>query len=80
MALIQTQTNANAEGPVRQIYDEILERVPFVPKPVQLMSASPQLMTGYWSMMKRVLEHPHISRASLALLRLGVALESDLPY
>lgn len=80
MALIHTQTSETAEGEVRKIYDQILEVVPFVPKPVQLFSASPELMTGYWRMMQRVIAHPRVSRPTMALLRLGVAMESDFPY
>jgi hypothetical protein len=80
MVLIRTQPNGDAASPVREIYDEILQTVPFVPKPVQLMSASPELMTGYWTMFRRVLGHPRLSRALLALVRLGVAMDSEFPY
>lgn len=80
MPIIKTQTNETAEGEVRRIYDEVLKRLPFIPKPVQVMSASPELMSGYWTMITRVIDHPRLSRELLAHIRLGVALVSDYPY
>ena len=81
MPIIETQTNETATGKVRRIYDEILARgLPFVPKPVQVMSASPELMRRYWHMLSWVLDHPRISRKALAHIRLGVALVSYYPY
>lgn len=80
MALIQTQTNENAQGAVREIYDQVLEQIGFVAKPVQLMSASPNLMIGYWQMIQWILQHPRVSHRSRALLRLGVAMDSEFPY
>lgn len=80
MALIQTQATEEAHGAVRAIYDQLMTRIPFVPRSVQLMSASPELMVGYWSMMQRILQHPRVSRELLALLRLGVAMDGDSPY
>ena len=44
------------------------------------MSASPQLMAGYWTMLQRVTQHPRLYRALLALIRLGVSMESAFPY
>lgn len=80
MSLIPTQKKEVAEGAVREIYDQIVRRITFIPKPMQLMSASPNLMIGYWSMMQWMLDHPRVTRRSLALVRLGVAMESDFPY
>ncbi len=80
MSLIPTRTRRDAEGAVREIYDQITSRITFIPKPMQLMSASPNLLIGYWSMMQWMLGHPRITRRSLALVRLGVAMESDFPY
>jgi alkylhydroperoxidase family enzyme len=81
MSIINTQTNETAQGEVRKIYDELLRRgLPFIPKPVQVMSASPELMTRYWPMITWVLDHPRLSRQLLAYIRLGVALTSDYPY
>lgn len=80
MPIINTQTNETANGKVREIYDELLARVPFIPKPVQMMSASPELMTRYWPLMKWLIGHPRLSREILAHIRLGVALVSDYPY
>jgi alkylhydroperoxidase family enzyme len=80
MPIIATQTNETATGEVRRIYDAVLQRLPFIPKPVQVMSASPELMPRYWTMITWVLDHPRLSKELLAHLRLGVALVSDYPY
>ena len=80
MALIRTETTETAKGAVAEVYDELLKVVPFIPKPVQLMSASPGLMPGYWSMLSHIINHPRVGRPALALLRLGVAMSSDFPF
>ncbi len=80
MAIINTATNETAQGEVRAIYDELIERLSFIPKPVQVMSASPELFTKYWAMIKRLINHPRLSRSLMAYLRLGVALTTDYPY
>jgi alkylhydroperoxidase family enzyme len=80
MPIINTQTNETAHGEVRGIYDAMLSRVPFIPNPVRMMSASPELMTRYWPLMTWLIDHPRLSREILAHIRLGVALVSDYPY
>jgi len=80
MAIIETQTNETATSPVREVYDEVLKRLPFVPKPVQVMSASPEFVPKYWQMLTHVLDHPRLSKELMAHIRLGVAMHSDYPY
>jgi len=80
MPIITTQTNQTAEGEVRKIYDAMLKRMPFVTKPVRMMSASPELMTRYWPMISWLIDHPRLSPGLLAHIRLGVAMVSDYPY
>ncbi|MCP4675242.1 MAG: hypothetical protein GY854_06995, partial [Deltaproteobacteria bacterium] len=74
MSIIKTETNETAQDEVRKIYDEVLQRLPFIPKPVQVMSASPELMTRYWALMKVLIDHPRLSREMMSYLRLGVAM------
>ena len=64
MAMISTQTNETAEGEVRAVYDQVLQRLPFIPKPVEMMSANPEFMPRYWSMISYILERPRLSTVS----------------
>jgi hypothetical protein len=57
-----------------------LQRMPFVPKPMQLMSASPDLLQMYVGSMGFYLQHPTLTFPILTHIRLLVALESDYPY
>jgi uncharacterized peroxidase-related enzyme len=80
MPIIETQTHETATGNVREVYDQVLQRLPFVPKPVQVMSASPEFIPHYWQMITHVLDQPRLSRALMAHIRLGVAMHSEYPY
>lgn len=80
MALIPIQTPENAGGRVKEIFDTILKVAPRVPRPVQMMSASPELMEPYWALIRRFIEHPRLSQLLKTHIRLLVAIDSGFPY
>ena len=80
MALIKTVKPDEAEGAVKKVYDAILEKMPFVPKPLQLMSASEPVLGVYFQTLGYFMEHPRLGVQTLSAIRLLVALESSYPY
>ena len=45
MALIQTVATEDAEGKVKEVYDRLMETARVIPLPMQMMSASPDLLS-----------------------------------
>ncbi|RLC20937.1 MAG: hypothetical protein DRI57_03570 [Deltaproteobacteria bacterium] len=45
MALIQTVSPDQAEGKVREVYDMMMEKARVIPKPFEMMSPSPELLS-----------------------------------
>ena len=43
MALIQMVAAENAEGKVKEVYESLMETARVIPRPMQMMSASPDL-------------------------------------
>jgi alkylhydroperoxidase family enzyme len=80
MAIIKTQTAANATGKVKEYYDEILKIMPMIPKPLQLSSASAGLFDITSRQMKYFMSHPNLSPLLLAHIRMLVAFNTDYPY
>ncbi|MFH1980683.1 MAG: hypothetical protein ABIL58_02445 [Pseudomonadota bacterium] len=73
MALIQTVKPENANGVIKQGYDLFMKNIGIIPKPMEMMSASPALFElqlkriGYFS------THPNLSFSLLAHIRYLVA-------
>jgi alkylhydroperoxidase family enzyme len=80
MALIKTIEPDQAEGAVKEAYDTMLERIPFVPKPLQMMSANPELLSGYMQNMRYFMAHQNLSPLLMAYIRMLAAFNSDYPY
>lgn len=80
MAIIKTIPPDQAQGQVKEIYGAILEKIPFVPKPLQLMSASPDLLATYSRTMDYFMGHPNLSPLLMAYIRMLSAFHSDYPY
>jgi alkylhydroperoxidase family enzyme len=80
MALIKTYTPENAEGPVKEYYDRVLNQMPFIPKPMQMMSASPELLGPFAKSLGYVAGKPEFNPAMLGFIRYLVSFESGYPY
>jgi len=80
MPLIKTVTYEAAEGPIKQMYDVMMERASMIPKPMQMRSASPALFEHWSRNMRYYMEHPSLSVMLLAHIRLLVAFNHQYPY
>ncbi len=80
MALIETVAPEAAEGDVKEIYDTILSRLSFIPKPTVLLSASPALLDTWWTMTGHYLQHERFTPPLTAAIRLLVAFHGEFPY
>ncbi len=73
MALIQTVQPENAEGAVKEGYEMFMEHIGIIPKPMEMMSASPALFTQQLQRIQYFSTHPHLSFELLAHIRYLVA-------
>ena len=80
MALITTVTPENAEGIVKEGYEMFLKNVGAIPKPMQLLSASPALFELQLKRIKYFGKHPKLSFALLAHIRYLAARTLDYAY
>ena len=80
MSYLKTVSPEDATGQVAEVYKPVLEVVGMVPAPLQLISASPNLL----GLQKKVIDyyttHPTLSQGLLALIRLLVAEEMQYDY
>ena len=73
MALIKTVSPDQAEGTIKEGYDMFIKNLGIIPKPMEMMSASPAL---FELQLRRILyfsQHPKLSFALLAHIRYLVA-------
>jgi alkylhydroperoxidase family enzyme len=70
MALLKTVKPGEAQGLVKETYDMFLKMGPVVPKPLQLLSVSPDLMKIQTGIMGYYMKHPTLSFELLAHIRM----------
>jgi len=58
MALIDTVTNETAEGIIKEGYDLFLKTIGVIPKPMEMMSASPSLSKIVFERLQYFSQHP----------------------
>lgn len=80
MALIKTVAVADAEGKVKEVYDRLMETARTVPRPMQMMSASPDLLAIQIQSLGHYFRHPTLGFSLLAHIRLLVAHHFNYPY
>lgn len=73
MALINTASQETATGPVREGYEMYLENFGIIPKPMELLSASPDLFSLQLKRLRYYANHPRLSFALLTHIRYLVA-------
>jgi len=69
MALISTVSPENAEGTIKEGYEMFLKRVGIIPKPFEMLSASPGLFELQLHRNRYFGKHPKLSFALLAHIR-----------
>ena len=80
MALIQIVSPEEATGRVKEVYDKILKIAPVVPKPLQLVSSSPELLSMMFQSISYFLSNESFSPQLLAYIRLLVAHRFNYRY
>ncbi|MFA6498849.1 MAG: hypothetical protein WC256_10205 [Desulfurivibrionaceae bacterium] len=73
MALISTVPPEKAEGLIKEGYEMFMKRVGIIPKPLEMMSASPPLFGLQLKRIEYFSTHPKLSFALLAHIRYLVA-------
>ena len=80
MALIATVPPEKAEGEIAQAYKPFLDTIGVVPKPLEMMSASPVLLRLQAETIGYFMQHPTLSPALLTFIRMLVAVEYDYGF
>ena len=73
MALIETVNPENAEGTIKEGYDFFLKNIGVIPKPMEMVSASPPLFEIMLQRLHYYSQHPTLSFSLLAHIRYLVA-------
>ena len=73
MALIRTVPPEQAEGTIKEGYDMFMKNLGIIPKPMEMMSASPALFELQFRRILYYSQHPKLSFALLAHIRYLVA-------
>jgi uncharacterized peroxidase-related enzyme len=80
MSYLKTVSPEDATGQVAEVYKPVMEMVGMVPAPLQLMSASPNLLVIQKQIIDYYGAHPTLSQGLLALIRLLVSEELQYEY
>jgi hypothetical protein len=73
MALIRTVSPEQAEGKMKEAYDMFMENLGVIPKPLEMMSASPAIFEQQLQRILYYANHPTLSFALLSHIRYLVA-------
>jgi hypothetical protein len=80
MALIKTVPPEQAEGTIKEGYDMFLDNIGIIPKPMEMMSASPALFELGLRRVHYLSTHPRLSFSLLAHIRYLVACNLDYRF
>jgi alkylhydroperoxidase family enzyme len=80
MALIQPVLPENAEGAVKAAYDMFMQTIGIIPKPLEMMSVSPELFELQFKRIQYLSRHPTLSFSLLAHIRYLTARTLNYPF
>jgi len=80
MALINVVSPEKAEGVIKETYDMFMEKLGIIPKPLEMMSASPAIFVQQLQRIKYYTDHPTLSFALLSHIRYLVAYSLDYSF
>ena len=80
MAIINTVQPDQAQGAVKEGYDMFMQNIGIIPKPMEMMSASPGLFEIMLRRIHYMSSHPNLSYALLAHIRYLVACNLDYKF
>ena len=73
MALIDTVSPEKAEGKIKETYDMFMKNLGIIPRPMEMMSASPAIFEHQLQRIQYYTDHPTLSFALLSHIRYLVA-------
>ena len=73
MALLKTVAPAEAQGFIAETYSNFKTKIGSIPKPIQMMSASPRMFEDHISTIQYFNDHPTLSFPLLTMIRFLVA-------
>jgi len=73
MALINTVSLENADGTIKEAYDMFMKNLGIIPRPMEMMSASPAIFGHQLQRIQYYTDHPTLSFALLSHIRYLVA-------
>lgn len=80
MPLIQTYTPENAEGQVKEIYNQVESAFGSVPNAMRILSSSPALLARQWQQIGYYMQHPTLSSNLLAMIRMIISEATHCEY
>ena len=80
MPLIHTVSPTNADGKVKEIYNQIESAFGRIPNAIQIYSSSPELLAHHWRQIGYAMQHPTLSRTLLAMIRMLVSQNTNCEY
>ncbi|HDZ89834.1 MAG: hypothetical protein JRF51_03505 [Deltaproteobacteria bacterium] len=80
MALITTVSPEKAEGAIAQAYKPFLDTIGVVPKPLEMLSASPQITRLLAETIGYYMQHQTLGLPLLTFIRMLVAVEYDYEF
>lgn len=80
MPLVKTVKPDEAEGKIKDAYDEFLKTAGMVPKPFEMFSVSPPLFELQKTAIKYYMNHPRLKFTLLASIRFAVACAYNFDY
>jgi len=80
MALLNIVDPKDATGKVKEVYDMMMERARVIPRPMQLLSPSPEQMGIAAQFMQYYFNHPNLGFELLAHIRLLMAHTFNYDY
>lgn len=80
MALIDTVLPEQAEGPMKEAFDMFIENLGVIPRPLEMMSASPAIFEQQLQRIHYYTNHPTLSFALLSHIRYLVAHNLDYSF
>ena len=80
MALLHTVAAEEATGKVKEVYDQLMKTARVIPRPMQMMSVSPDLLAIQVQFLNHYYRHPTLGFALLAHIRLLVSHHFNYSY
>ncbi len=79
-SLIPYVKEKDAQGEIKEIYDEVKKTFGMVPAPIMQHSVSPELLKNHWDLFKVTGKNKNFSQKFLAIMRMSIATSDTFSY